>query len=175
MGDRLLPPLVERPMSTPWHSLLEIARYAPSPYYAQPWRLRIVDDAAAEVYVERARTLPEEELTGSYLALTMGLFVESLRIAAAHRGMRLDEELTAANSSFSAEELDKSSDEHILFARLTLRTGARPSGFPDELFLARRTSRLAFEDAQVKLEDARALAQIASYWGYRYTQSSNPL
>jgi hypothetical protein len=161
-------------MPTPWHSLLETARHAPSPYNAQPWRLRIVDDTTAEVYVDRARTLPQEELTGRYLALTMGLFVESLRIVAAGRGLRLDDELTAANSSFSAEELDRAADPHVLFARLTLRLGARPPEFPDELFLARRTSRLVFQNAPVSLQDARALAQLAASWGYRYTQSSNP-
>src|SRR5215831_4382845 len=157
-------------MSTSWQSLLEIARHAPSPYNAQPWRLRIADNWAAEVYVERFRTLPEEELTGPYLALTMGLFVESLRIVAAHRGLRMESELTAANSSFSAAELDQCPDEHVLFAKLALRPGPRLSEFSDELFLARRTSRLAFDPAPVKLEDARELAQLASSWGYRYTQ-----
>jgi nitroreductase len=161
-------------MSTSWHSILEVARHAPSPYNAQPWRLRVLDDATAEVYVERARTLPEEELTGRYLALSMGLFVESLRLVAAQRGLRLDDELAAANSSFSAEELDKCGEPHVLFARLALRPGARAPEFPVELLLARRTSRLPYENTPVKLEDARALAQLASSWGYRYTQTSNP-
>lgn len=161
-------------MSTPWHSLVEVARLAPSPFNAQPWCVRILDEAAAEVHVDRTRTLPEEELTGPYLALTMGLFVEALRIVAANHGLRLQDELAAANSSFSSEELDASLDDQVLFAQLTLAPGARASEFPDELFLARRTSRLAFQNMPVHLADARALAQLASSWGYRYTQTSNP-
>jgi hypothetical protein len=160
-------------MAAGWHSLLEVARHAPSPYNAQPWQLRILDDATAEVYIDRSRTLPEEELSGTYLVLSMGLLVESLRLVAANRGLRLEDELTAANSTFQAEELDQQSEDHVLFARLTLGPGERPSEYPDELFLARRTSRLPFEPRPVELADARALAQLAASWGYRYTQTSS--
>ncbi|HKA24202.1 MAG TPA: hypothetical protein VKF80_04430 [Candidatus Eisenbacteria bacterium] len=161
-------------MDQTWTSLLDIARRAPSPYNAQPWRLRVLDGESAEVYIDRSRTLPEEELTGRYLVLTMGLFVESLRLVAANHGFRLEDELTAANASYEAKALDALDGDHMLFARLTLRAGGRASGYPDELFLARRTSRLRFDSTPVGLQDARTLAQVASSWGYRYTQTSNP-
>jgi len=161
-------------MDTPWQSILELARHAPSPHNAQPWRVRVLDESRAEVYVDRARTLPEEELTGSSLVLTMGLFVESMRLVAAQRGHRLDDELAAANDSFEAKALDARDEEQVLFARLSLRPSSSSAPDASELFLARRTSRLPFDADPVGLKEARALTEIASSWGYRYTQSSDP-
>jgi nitroreductase len=161
-------------MDRPWHSLLEVARHAPSPLNAQPWRLRVVAEDRAELYIDRSRTVPQEELTGRYLVLTLGLFVESLRLVAGNHGSRLEDELAAANDSYEPDALDEKKDDELLFARLSLRAGGRPSDYPDELFLARRTSRMPYQHTAVSLEDARALAQIASSWGYRYTQTSNP-
>jgi len=161
-------------MDTPWHSILELARHAPSPHNAQPWRVRVLDEARAEVFVEGARTLPEEELTGPSLVLTLGLFVESMRLVAAQQGYRLDDELAAANDSYEAKSLDARDEEHLLFARLSLHPSALPAPYASELFLARRTSRLPFAVDAIGLEEARTLTEIASSWGYRYTQSSDP-
>lgn len=161
-------------MNTPWHCILELARHAPSPHNAQPWRVRVLDESRAEVYVERARTLPEEELTGSSLVLTMGLFIESMRLVAAQRGHRLDDELAVANDSLEATALDARDEEYLLFARLSLRPSSSPTPDASELLLARRTSRLPFDTDPVGLKETRALTKIASTWGYRYTQSSEP-
>jgi nitroreductase len=161
-------------MDTPWHSILEQARHAPSPHNAQPWRVHVLDEARAEVYVEGARTLPEEELTGSLLVLTMGSFVEAMRLAAAQQGYDLDDELAAANDSWAAKELDQRGDDFVLFARSSLRPSSKPAPYASELFLARRTSRLPFDADPVGLLEARALNELASTWGYRYTQSSDP-
>src|SRR5215510_5208328 len=114
-------------MSTPWHSILELARHAPSPHNAQPWRVRVLDEGRAEVYVEGPRTLPEEELTGSSLVLTMGLFVESMRLVAAQQGYRLDDELAAADDSWAANALDARGEEHLLFVSLRLQPSSMPA------------------------------------------------
>jgi nitroreductase len=68
-----------------WKTLLETAIHTPSPHNVQPWRLRIVSDESADLLIEKRRTLPKEDLTGSFIILTMGLFIEALTILAANR------------------------------------------------------------------------------------------
>jgi len=58
-----------------WHKLLQTAIHAPSPHNVQPWRLRIVSDDTADLLIEKHRTLPKEDPTGSFIILSMGLFI----------------------------------------------------------------------------------------------------
>jgi nitroreductase len=166
--------LVETPMGRPWHDILEIARHAPSPHNVQPWRVRVTDDTNAELWLERARALPREDETGSFLALSMGLFIESMRLIAANRGFELEDERTDVISSLSSEDIDRLQEEHVLFARLALRAGTTRSTYSDEVFLRRRTSRLPYAPEPVETVHAGALSQLADAWGQRYAQSSNP-
>jgi hypothetical protein len=55
----------------PWARLLDIGVLVPSPHNVQPWRLRRLDAARAELHIERRRTLPNEDVTGSFIILTM--------------------------------------------------------------------------------------------------------
>lgn len=160
-------------MGRAWQDILEIARHAPSPHNVQPWRVRLLDDTKAELWVERARALPREDATGSFLVLTMGLFIESIRLIAANRGFELDEERTDAISALGSADIDRPGEEQILFARLDLKPGAPRSFYPDEVFQRRRTSRLPYAPEPVELAHASALSQLASAWGQRYVQSSN--
>ena len=93
---------------------------APSPHNVQPWRVRLVDDARAELWIEQARTLPKEDVTGSFLVLTMGIFLEAIRIAAAERGLGLEVTLTGDVDGFSAAALAARPEAHVKFALLTL-------------------------------------------------------
>ena len=68
-----------------WHSLLESAIHSPSPHNVQPWRVRILNEYEADLFIDSDRTLPKEDPTGSFIILTMGLFIEALRLLAAHR------------------------------------------------------------------------------------------
>jgi nitroreductase len=56
-----------------WKSLLETAVHAPSPHNVQPWRVKIISDQAADLFIEKSRTLPKEDLSGSFIILTMGV------------------------------------------------------------------------------------------------------
>jgi len=72
-----------------WKTLLETARYAPSPHNVQPWRLRILSDDTADLLIEKRRTLPKEDPTGSFIILSMGLFIEALTVVAANSSFKL--------------------------------------------------------------------------------------
>ena len=52
-----------------WPSLLESAIYSPSPHNVQPWRVRILDETEADLFIDSARTLPKEDPTGSFITI----------------------------------------------------------------------------------------------------------
>jgi hypothetical protein len=158
-----------------WRRLLETAIHAPSPHNVQPWRVRIIDDATAELLIEKARTLPNEDLTGSFIILTMGLFIESLRLVAAHYRLAVDDALIEEPRAFAADRLALRREPLIPFARLTLRSdpGALAE-FPLPLFHERRTSRLPYRLDPVAPAALETLARTAIAWGQRYEQTRHP-
>lgn len=170
-----------------WKTLLKIAVHAPSPHNVQPWRIRILSDAAdtssitsllqADLLVEKRRTLPKEDPTGSFIILTMGLFIEALSILAANRSLELAYELYQPPSQFTPEHIAKAKEELLPFAKLTLRQGKPQNGracYEDALFLTRRTSRISLLPNPVPEEDARALKDLAQQWGQKYEQVDSP-
>jgi len=142
---------------------------APSPHNVQPWRVRILGDDEAVLLIEKQRTLPKEDVTGSFIILTMGLFVESLRIVAAHHGARIDAELLDDPAAFSAARLEAVRDPLVPFARLSLSSDPSvPSDHSPALFEARRTSRLPYRREPIEPAATIALAALAERWGHRY-------
>src|ERR1044071_10178755 len=152
-----------------WKTLLETALYAPSPHNVQPWRLRVVSDDSADLLIEKRRTLPKEDITGSFIILTMGLFIEALRIVARNESLSLAFELYQSPSQFTPEHIAKHSEDYLPFAQLIL---TNHDGVPDEqsrydnsLFLTRRTSRVSLLPKPVAPDDVEALSQLARDWG----------
>jgi nitroreductase len=106
-----------------WKTLLETAIYTPSPHNVQPWRLRILSEESADLLIDRRRTLPKEDPTGNFIILTMGLFIEALRILAANRSLKLEYELYSSLSQFTPEHIAKAAVDLLPYARLTLAPG----------------------------------------------------
>ena len=163
---------------TVWKTLLATAIHAPSPHNVQPWRIRILADDRADLLIEKRRTLPKEDITGSFIILTMGLFIEALRIVARNESLSLAFELYQSPSQFTPEHIAKHSEDYLPFAQLALTNHA---GGPDEhsrydnsLFFTRRTSRVSLLPKPVPLDDVEALSQLARDWGQRYTQVTSP-
>src|SRR5688572_24304209 len=149
-----------------WKSLLETAIHAPSPHNVQPWRARIHSDSEADLFIEKRRTLPKEDVTGSFIILTMGLFIEALRILAANRSLGLSHELYSELSNYTPEALDRSAEDMLPFSRLRLTSnGSAPSPYFDELFKTRRTSRISLLPDRIPTEATRALFTLAGEWG----------
>lgn len=164
-----------------WKTLLETAIHAPSPHNVQPWRVRIVSDDRADLLIEKRRTLPKEDPTGSFIILTMGLFIEALSILAANGSLKLTYELYQEPSQFTPEHIANTAGELLPFARLLLRTdnaGETPAvpvkklqgSYADSLFQVRRTSRISLLPKAVPAEDVAALSNLAREWGQRYEQ-----
>jgi hypothetical protein len=134
----------------------------PSPHNVQPWRLRVHDESHAELLIERARTLPDEDVEGSFIVLTMGMFVEHLDLVAAHAGRRLDARLLTPLTDLTAAKLRADARPFVPFAELHLEPApGRVAEVPMELFAARATSRLAYRPDPVPWNAAEALRDLA--------------
>lgn len=157
-----------------WRTILETAILSPSPHNVQPWRLRLVDAYSAELFIEKKRTLPDEDKSGSFIVLTMGLFIEAMRLVAAHLGLAIHDEPIHDFDWYTADHLRSRPESHFPFARLSLRPdpALRPV-FPLELFRARRTSRLQYRREPVPGADGARLAALAANWGHRYHQRTD--
>ena len=153
-----------------WKTLLERAIYAPSPHNVQPWRVRVVSDESADLLIEKRRTLPKEDPTGSFIILTMGLFIEALTILAANRSIKLNYQLYLPPSEFTPEHIAKAAGELLPFARLTLGPSEQTHEYDDSLFLTRRTSRISYLSQSVPHQAGEALANLARAWGQTYKQ-----
>lgn len=147
-------------MATPWEPIIQTALRTPSPHNTQPWRLRITGDRHATLFMEAARTLPDEDTTGQFLRCAMGMFLESLRIVSANAGFTLKQ--TSIDGDVRAPLIG--------FAELELEQGSEPSPYSDDLFQIRRTSRLPSSGAAIDPQLAAVLAQALPGYGQRYHQ-----
>ena len=153
-----------------WQTLLETAILAPSPHNIQPWRLRLISDRVAELYVDPRRRLPTTDPTSAFTIMSLVMFVEALSLAVAPRGLQL-------HAQYDARALDYASNRPQLFATLQL------SGLTDilrgdaartrERLLDRQTSRLPYDGTPAPTESMTALAALAEQSEHRLQWSSD--
>jgi hypothetical protein len=158
-----------------WIPLLETAIHSPSPHNVQPWRVRILNDSEADLLIDSQRTLPKEDITGSFIILTMGMFIEALRLLAASNGLRLEHNEYHEPAWYAMEILQSRQQTFMPFARLRLiRDANAKSEFEPNLFLKRRTSRISLESKPVPPEITARLQQLATSWNQRYEPIVDP-
>lgn len=141
-------------METPWPELLDDARWAPSPHNVQSWLVRPLGENEAELLYDPVRTLPDTDPTGRFITVGLGIFVESVAIAAAARGLRLE-------VAYDGARVDPRASVPQPFARLSLVAAAVEEPLGVELLRERRTSRLPHDGRPAPegvLEQLRALA-----------------
>jgi len=139
-----------------WRELLSIARWTPSPHNTQPWRVRILDASRARVLLDHRRALPKEDLTGCFIYCAMGSFLESLRLLAANRGLRL-----------VVTPLQEERHDHLEpFADVSLiRDDSVTPEIEDELFLRRQTSRLTPSNELLTSDELHAFTRVVQHFG----------
>ena len=158
-----------------WRRLLQSAILTPSPHNVQPWRVRLLNEHEALLLIDVRRTLPKEDLTGSFIISTMGMFIEALTLLAGNRGLRLEYELCHEPDWYAPAILQPEGRELLPFARLRLLTETQSHELLDETLLQkRRTSRLSLLPEKVPESSAQALARLSAEWGQRYEQVTEP-
>jgi hypothetical protein len=153
----------------PWPALIEAARWAPSPHNVQPWRIRLGGERDGELLIDSTRTLPKEDTTGSFILLTMGMFLRTLEILAAARGLRLTWTQTHPPEWYARAILAARAPTMLPFARMRLDDD--PAATPDldpALIERRMTSRLPLHPDPVPAEAARELSGIARAAGHAF-------
>ena len=149
----------------PWNQILEYAIQAPSPHNVQPWKVRIRDDSEADLFIDSTRTLPKEDLTGSFIILTMGMFIESIGILAKPLGYRISYEIADDLDVIVKKTLENRGPRLIHFATLRLsRSERETTDYPARLFLRRRTSRVSLLPDLVPANVLSGLTQLALDW-----------
>jgi len=152
-----------------WTDLLETAVHAPSPHNVQPWRIRILSETEADLFIDSARTLPKEDTTGSFIILTMGMFIEALRILAANKGRHLKHSTYHEPSWYAREILNTRGQVFLPFARLELTaTTISDTGIEAAAFLKRRTSRISLKPDPIPGEKVQSLKSLAESWSQRF-------
>jgi hypothetical protein len=151
-------------MTSQWEPIIQTALRTPSPHNTQPWRLRIRDDRHATLFMEKARTLPDEDTTGHFIRCAMGMFLESLRIISANAGLIFQHTLIH----------DDLPGPLIRFAELELNGFSEASQYPDSLFQIRKTSRLPSTGAPIDPKLTTLLKQLGEQHGHRYDQLDDP-
>jgi len=149
-----------------WPDLIELARWAPSPHNIQPWRLRIQSETEADLLYDPARLLPSTDPTGRFSVVGLGIFLETLAVAARARGRDVDVD-------YATERLEPGRGAPELWAHLRLVPHEGDRDLDPRLILERRTSRLPYDGRSVPKDVLGALGSVAERHGYRLSTSSD--
>ena len=153
-----------------WGQILDAAREYPSPHNSQPIRVRVLDDATAEVFYDLDRGLPAESFGIPFGHVCAGVFLESLAVVAAAAGFTVHESLDLAEMDFGG--LDRM---HPV-ATVTLESREVTAGDRERraAYDARRTNRRPYNNVAVPGEDLSAIEAIAAAAGHNFAASSDP-
>ena len=113
-------------------SLVDWARWAPSVHNLQPHRLKIVSETEAILCYDPKFLLPVGDPKSDFATAAMGVFTESLSIAAAHYGFAVKKTEIIAKPDHTVEEIKP-------FARLALLPIERNEPLHRDLLKDRRT------------------------------------
>jgi hypothetical protein len=149
-----------------WQELVDVARWAPSPHNMQPWKVRVTSAAEAELMADPGRLLPETDSDGAFMTVGLGIFVETLAVAAHACGHEVDVELVG--------EVDPRAARPVTFARLRLVEGRVADALSPRLVLERRTSRVPYDGRPVDPRVVDELGDLAASYGHRLESSSDP-
>jgi nitroreductase len=159
-----------------WHDIIATAIHSPSPHNCQPWLVKLRSETEAELYIDSKRTLPKEDVTGSFIILTMGIFLEALSILAKPRGFSLEYEFFHPPGWYAPAIIETKNAWQIPFAKMKLvptsaagTAGVEQPAYNENLFLKRRTSRLPLLEKPVPEEALEKLKNIASNFGRNFS------
>lgn len=139
IGDVRERPLPDqRPDDPPIVTALRYGVTAPSAHNTQPWRIELISDTQARVFVDPGRRLPHVDPPGRQLLIGHGTLIEMTSIAATGLGFRAEIDMLP--------DVEIAPTDIGTMPTATIRLAAAPDITVDPLFsriLHRRSSRLA--------------------------------
>lgn len=150
-----------------WTSLIDYARWCPSPHNVQPWKMKLISKKEAHLYYDPARLPFIVDGTSSFTTAAMGMFIECLDIAARPMGFKLVAEYE------KEKQMDASAKEFRLFSKLYLiETDDRPE-FDRELIRQRKTARFYYDGRLLNNSIITSLMSVAARDGCNFVYSSD--
>jgi hypothetical protein len=149
-----------------WTEIVEDARLAPSPHNTQPWLVEVLSDEEAYLYAPAERTLPYTDADGAFMTAGLGIFIETLDVAASARGLRVEAECLFPKLGAGAEE-------RPLFARLRLTERHEAPRFSRALLVQRQTARGAYDGRPAAPAALATLEAVARESGHQVRFSSD--
>jgi hypothetical protein len=157
-----------------WKTILATAIQTPSPHNVQPWKVRIRTDSEADLLIDSSRTLPKEDVTGSFILLAMGMFTESVSILAKSSGFNLTFEISDV-PELARKIITDTQRQLIPFATLRLSKSEYSTvDYPAELFFKRRTSRLSLRPDLISDSILKTLTDLALSWDQIFRITTEP-
>jgi hypothetical protein len=148
-----------------WETLLEDARWAPSPHNGQQWRLRPLGVDYAELLCDPKGLIPAIDPTGAFTMVGLGAFAETLAVVARANGHDLVVSDIVAPPNPSDDRLTRVADLQLVAGggdHLTI-----------ELVHRRRTSRLAYDGRTVSPALVERLDRACGPFGHSFHASSD--
>lgn len=147
-------------MEQAWRRVLEYTRRYPSPHNSQPMKVR-VDGDTLHLFYDKRRGLPAEPYGIPFGSVCVGVFVESVCIAAHALGFRVAERL-----DFSPMDFDDPEPLHRAGSLTLLPSVDPPDDLDPQLLLVRRTSRLPYDARTVPADVLGEAADEAARHGH---------
>jgi hypothetical protein len=153
----------------PWAQIDQLARMAPSPHNTQPFRIRPVDERTAVIVALPDRMLPVEDADDLYVLASFGIFAETLERAGRHFGWQV----RVVHSPTVRRGHGQQGSGPLLLGHASIEGRCQP-GDEGSVLLARRTSRLPYEDRLVPGPVLQEFAQIAAQYGHCFESFDDP-
>ncbi|GAA3660044.1 hypothetical protein [Microbacterium marinilacus] len=152
-----------------WATILEHARWAPSPHNSQPMRVRVLDERRAEVFYDLDRGLPAESFGIPFGHVAAGVFLQAIELIARAQGLRAEIVEIHREMDFSA------SDRLHPIATVTLTD--EPATAADRrllaLFRSRRTNRRPYDPVPIARDTFVSAAAVTDGFGFAFAHTDD--
>lgn len=156
-------------LSKPWDIIVELAATYPSPHNSQPLWIKPINQTDAEIYFDLERGLPAESYGIAFGFVTIGIFLEIIKIAAHSQGYEVTDSVDYSDLDYSGELGLKK------IATISLQKIPEPiPDLPVELIRKRKTSRLNYEHKTVDSDAIQAVTMEAQKFSMLWHDSTDP-
>ena len=154
-------------MNSLWITLIDYAKWTPSPHNVQAWKIKVLSDTQAELYYDPKRLLPVTDPTGCFSIMGFSMFIDTLDLVATKYNQKVI-------ASYIKKPFDFNSKSPVLFANLELVPNSEINNFDINLIKTRRTSRLPYLDKNISPEILKEFESETLKFNQKFFASSSP-